>query len=59
MTLQTLTGIANDIENFDAECSAGEHTDSGAVWDLLHSIKDRCEMEMKNIIDIESNGKGA
>ncbi len=50
---ETLRSIAADIEAFDKQSEADEHTDVGSVWDLLASISERCEREQKNIIDAE------
>ncbi len=44
--MQLLQDIANDIKRFDKECAADEHTDTGQVWDLFNSIKDRCEQQI-------------
>lgn len=56
MSIKALTDIRDSIDEFYAECETDEYTDIGDAWDLFGTIKDRCEMEMKNIIDTESGG---
>lgn len=57
MSIKALTDIRDSITEFYDECEADEYTDIGDAWDLFGTIKDRCEMEMKNIIDTESGEK--
>lgn len=54
--LEALQEIRDDIANFNAECEAEEHTDIGDAWTLFGDISDRCERELKNIIDSEQSG---
>lgn len=39
------TRIIEQIEMFRAQCSEGDFTDTGEVWDLLDWIVKTCEME--------------